>query len=116
MRARTGDGRFYSSSEMEGETETEEKREIQGVAGKGLRVLGESLLRPLRLMREPVVFYVNLYIALTYGIFYRESPPPPPAPAFADPQQYGSKPSHSSTSTSTTLISASLGCPSLVCS
>jgi hypothetical protein len=58
---------------MEGEAE--KKGEIEGVASKGLRVLGESLSRPLRLMMEPVVFYVNLYIALAYGIFYRESPP-----------------------------------------
>jgi hypothetical protein len=60
---------------MEGEAE-EKEGEIEGVAGKGLRVLGESLLRPLRLMMEPVVLYVNLYTALAYGVLYRESPPP----------------------------------------
>jgi hypothetical protein len=56
---------------MKGEAE-EKEGEIEGVAGKALRVLGVTLLRPLRLMMEPVVLYVNLYTALVYGVLYRE--------------------------------------------
>jgi DHA1 family multidrug resistance protein-like MFS transporter len=37
----------------------------------------ESLLRLFQLMTEPVVLYVNVYLALAYAIFYRELSRPP---------------------------------------
>lgn len=33
-------------------------------------IIFESLLRPFQLMTEPVILYLNLYIALGYAIFY----------------------------------------------
>lgn len=37
-------------------------------------ILVESLLRPFQLMTEPVILYLDLYIALGYAIFYCKNP------------------------------------------
>lgn len=60
LRKRTGNMNLHSESMI---------RQSQM---KGPEVLTTALVRPFQLMLEPVVFYVNLYLALAYAIFYCE--------------------------------------------
>uniref|UniRef100_A0A8H8CE03 Major facilitator superfamily (MFS) profile domain-containing protein n=1 Tax=Psilocybe cubensis TaxID=181762 RepID=A0A8H8CE03_PSICU len=46
------------------------KSEIKQSKLKPSEVLFESLLRPFQLMIEPAVLYANVYLGLTYAIFY----------------------------------------------
>ncbi|PPQ87955.1 hypothetical protein CVT25_001140 [Psilocybe cyanescens] len=58
LRALTGNPNIYSDSELKQAHMT------------GSDVVFETLLRPFQLMMEPAVFYVNVYLALAYAIFY----------------------------------------------
>jgi DHA1 family multidrug resistance protein-like MFS transporter len=60
IRKRTGIQNIFSESEIrQAHMETSE-------------VLFESLWRPFQLMMEPVIFYVDIYIAIGYATFYCE--------------------------------------------
>lgn len=60
LRKRTGNMNLHSESM------------IKQLQMKSSEVLTTALVRPFQLMLEPVVFYVNLYLALAYAIFYCE--------------------------------------------
>lgn len=81
-------------------------------------IIFESLLRPFQLMTEPVILYLNLYIALGYAIFYCKHLQCPYFHVLHHSNthsQCGLRPSLSSTSTSITSVSVHLPCHSWDC-
>ena len=64
--------KLTGNHELKSLNEIQQEKSVSGMKEAGSKLVGTYLWRPIRLMMEPDIFFINIYMGLAYAIFYRE--------------------------------------------
>ena len=68
LRKLTGNHKLKSLGEIQQESLVSGMKKAESRVA--LQLVGKYLWRPIRLMMEPDIFFINIYMGLAYAIFY----------------------------------------------
>ena len=63
---------LMGNHELKSLSEIQQEKSISGMKEAGSNLVGTYMWRPIRLMMDPDIFFINIYMGLAYANFYRK--------------------------------------------